>query len=118
MLVCGGAMTVLPTCQTYIQVMVASSLFGMSFAAVISLASIVLVDMFGLDSLTASIGLLVLVKGVAMSVGGPVAGSIYDALGTYDWCFYFAGIASASAGIIFIAALIIMKKVNFLCLKK
>ena len=54
--------------------MVASAFFGMSFAAVISLASIVLVDMFGLDSLTASIGLLVLVKGVAMSVGGPVTG--------------------------------------------
>ena len=44
------------------KVMVASALFGMSFAAVISLASIVLVDMFGLESLTASIGLLVLVK--------------------------------------------------------
>ena len=44
--------------------MVASALFGMSFAAVISLASIVLVDMFGLESLTASIGLLVLVKAI------------------------------------------------------
>ena len=98
--------------------MVAAALFGMSFAAVISLASIVLVDMFGLESLTASIGLLVLVKGVAMSVGGPLAGSIYDSLGTYDWCFYFAGIASASAGIIFISALVIMKNINCLCVKK
>ena len=65
--------------------MVASAFFGMSFAAVISLASIVLVDMFGLDSLTASIGLLVLVKGVAMSVGGPVTGKIssYKILGFF-----------------------------------
>ena len=38
--------------------------------------------MFGLESLTASIGLLVLVKGVAMSVEGPLAGRVYDNLGT------------------------------------
>ena len=163
--------------------MVASAFFGMSFAAVISLASIVLVDMFGLDSLTASIGLLVLVKGVAMSVGGPVTGktssckilgffkgkisdffygtkknsgvhtqpdhdrtcyylqvkswlfifnyvqnpalsilfnhrirqfpgSIYDALQSYDWCFYFAGVSSGAAGLLFLISLLAMRKIK------
>ena len=62
MMISGLSVSLLPTCQTYVQVMVASALFGMSFAAVISLASIVLVDNFGLESLTASIGLLTLLK--------------------------------------------------------
>jgi len=112
MIVSGLSVSLMPNCQTYVQVMVASAFFGMSFAAVISLASIVLVDMFGLDSLTASIGLLVLVKGVAMSVGGPVTGSIYDALQSYDWCFYFAGVSSGAAGLLFLISLLAMRKIK------
>ena len=51
-------------------------------------------------------------QGVAMSVGGPLAGSIYDSLGSYDWCFYFAGGSSALAGAFFLLSLIIVKRVN------
>ena len=56
-------------------------------------------------------------QGVAMSVGGPLAGSIYDNLGSYDWCFYFAGGSSALAGAFFLLSLIIVKRIKSGCRK-
>lgn len=111
MILSGLSVVLYPVCQTYLQVMVASVFFGMSFAATVSLSSIVLVELFGLDALTTSMGLLVLVKGLSMSIGGPMAGSIYDHMQSYDWCFYLAGCLFSCAGIVFLLALLALKKI-------
>lgn len=60
-------------------------------AGYISLTSIILVDLLGLDKLTNAFGLLILFRGVAAIVGTPLAGALYDATGTYSIPFYVAG---------------------------
>ena len=39
-------------------------------------------------------------------------GSIYDALQSYDWCFYFAGVSSGAAGLLFLISLLAMRKIK------
>ena len=60
-------------------------------ATFVSLTSIVLVDLLGLDKLTSAFGLLALFRGLAAVVGTPVAGALYDSSKSYDVPFYLAG---------------------------
>lgn len=60
-------------------------------AAYISLTSIILVDLLGLDKLTNAFGLLILFRGAAAIFGSPLAGMIYDATKSYSIPFYMAG---------------------------
>lgn len=59
-------------------------------AGYISLTSIILVDLLGLNKLTNAFGLLILFRGIAATVGSPLAGAVYDATGSYDIPFYMA----------------------------
>lgn len=59
-------------------------------AGYISLTSIILVDLLGLDKLTNAFGLLILFRGAAAVVGTPLAGAVYDATKTYDIPFFMA----------------------------
>jgi len=49
------------------------------------------VDLLGLDKLTNAFGLLILFRGMAASVGSPLAGVVYDAMGSYLAPFLMAG---------------------------
>lgn len=60
-------------------------------AGYISLTSIILVDLLGLDKLTNAFGLLILFRGAAAIVGTPMAGAIKNATGSYDIPFFVAG---------------------------
>lgn len=90
-LLSGVSVLCMPFCTTYTSFIVVALLFGLFVAAYISLTSIVLVDLLGLDNLTSAFGLLVLFRGVASMVGPPVAGSVYDATQNYDAAFFMAG---------------------------
>lgn len=59
-------------------------------AAYISLTSIILVDLLGLDKLTNAFGLLILFRGAAAVVGSPLAGMVYDATHSYTPPFLMA----------------------------
>lgn len=61
-------------------------------AGYISLTSIILVDLFGLDKLTNAFGLLILFRGAAAIIGSPLAGAVYDWTNSYDWAFYMAAV--------------------------
>lgn len=54
------------------------------------MTSIILVDLLGLDKLTNAFGLLILFRGIAATVGTPLAGSVYDATKSYDIPFLMA----------------------------
>ena len=90
-LLSGVSTFVLPFCSTYGSFVFVALLFGLFVAAYISLTSIVLVDLLGLDNLTSAFGLLVLYRGVSSMVGPPVAGAVYDATQSYDVSFFLAG---------------------------
>ncbi|WAR27371.1 MOT5-like protein [Mya arenaria] len=65
----------------------------------VSLTSVVLVDLLGLEMLTNSFGLLLMFQGIATLVGPPIAGWLYDGTGSYDISFIVAGIVVAFSGV-------------------
>ncbi|KAM8709842.1 hypothetical protein ACLKA7_016619 [Drosophila subpalustris] len=85
------AVTLTPLCYSYGAYIVMSIAFGIAISGYISLTSIILVDLLGLDKLTNAFGLLILFRGFAALLGTPLAGAIYDLTKTYDLPFYMAG---------------------------
>ncbi|EDV39554.1 uncharacterized protein Dana_GF10083 [Drosophila ananassae] len=91
LLVSTVAVTLTPLCYSYTAYIVMSIFFGLAISGYISLTSIILVDLLGLDKLTNAFGLLILFRGFAALIGTPLAGAIYDLTHTYDLPFYMAG---------------------------
>lgn len=87
----GVAVVLMPFCSSYSTTVAACMIFGLIVAAYILLTSIILVELFGLDNLTNSFGLLSLCRGAACMVGPPLAGSLFDYTGSYDWPFFLSG---------------------------
>uniref|UniRef100_A0A0K8TKH4 Putative monocarboxylate transporter n=1 Tax=Tabanus bromius TaxID=304241 RepID=A0A0K8TKH4_TABBR len=79
-----------PFCKTYAAYVAMSIFFGIAISGYISLTSIILVDLLGLDKLTNAFGLLILFRGAAAIVGSPLAGAVYDATKSYSISFYMA----------------------------
>ncbi|KAF7284291.1 monocarboxylate transporter 14 isoform X2 [Rhynchophorus ferrugineus] len=85
------AVAATPFCHTYHAYVIMSIAFGIAVSGYISLTSIILVDLLGLDKLTNAFGLLILFRGAAAIVGSPMAGALYDATQSYAVPFYVAG---------------------------
>ncbi|XP_030373139.1 monocarboxylate transporter 4 [Scaptodrosophila lebanonensis] len=85
------AVTLTPLCYSYGAYITMAVFFGIAISGYISLTSIILVDLLGLDKLTNAFGLLILFRGFAALLGTPLAGAIYDLTHTYDLPFYMAG---------------------------
>lgn len=99
-LIIGGIATILcPFCTTYVLLVLYACVFGMCIAAFVSLRSIILVDLIGLNSLTSAFGIIVLCQGITSFVGAPIAGSLYDATGSYNASYYLAGTTITLAGV-------------------
>lgn len=80
----------MPFCFEYWSYVVVSIFFGIAVSGYISLTSIILVDLMGLEKLTNAFGLLILFRGFAAIIGTPLAGAVYDATNSYDISFYMA----------------------------
>lgn len=100
LLIAGGTTIALPFMTIYGVQVAYSLIFGLAIACFVSLRSIVLVELLGLEKLTNSFGLTLLFQGSASLVGAPLAGWLYDQTGTYDSSFYMAGVLIAISGII------------------
>ncbi|XP_053693164.1 monocarboxylate transporter 2 isoform X2 [Sabethes cyaneus] len=85
------AVALTPFCHSYASYIAMAIAFGIAVAGYISLTSIILVDLLGLDKLTNAFGLLILFRGAATIVGSPLAGALYDATQTYSIPFFVAG---------------------------
>lgn len=85
------AVSLTPFCHSYAAYVAMAIAFGIAVAGYISLTSIILVDLLGLDKLTNAFGLLILFRGAATIVGSPLAGALYDATQTYSIPFFVAG---------------------------
>ncbi|XP_037913959.1 uncharacterized protein LOC119653442 isoform X3 [Hermetia illucens] len=84
-----------PFCKSYAAYVTMAIFFGIAVSGYISLTSIILVDLLGLDKLTNAFGLLILFRGFATIIGSPLAGAVYDATQTYTIPFYMASAAFA-----------------------
>ncbi|XP_014278918.1 monocarboxylate transporter 9 isoform X4 [Halyomorpha halys] len=85
------AVSATPLCKSFTAYVIMAIFFGLAISAYISLTSIILVDLLGLDKLTNAFGLLILFRGAAAIFGSPLAGMIYDATKSYSIPFYMAG---------------------------
>ncbi|CAG9827280.1 unnamed protein product [Diabrotica balteata] len=85
------AVALTPLCHTYGLYVTVAIFFGIAVSGYISLTSIILVDLLGLEKLTNAFGLLILFRGAAAIIGSPLAGALYDATNSYDVPFYVGG---------------------------
>ncbi|XP_065361449.1 monocarboxylate transporter 3 [Calliphora vicina] len=91
LLICTISVFLTPLCVSYGAYVAMAVFFGIAISGYISLTSIILVDLLGLDKLTNAFGLLILFRGFAAIIGSPLAGAVYDATQSYDLPFYMAG---------------------------
>jgi len=98
-----------PFVATYEMLLVVGALFGLSIAAYISLTSIILVDLLGLERLTSAFGLLTMFRGAASIVGPPLAGAVFEAA-SLDISFYLAGSFLLAAGLLSILADVVRRR--------
>ncbi|XP_060563281.1 monocarboxylate transporter 5-like [Ruditapes philippinarum] len=97
--ICGVATALCPLCYSYSLLVLYACVFGLFIGVYVSLTSVVLVDLLGLEMLTNSFGLLLMFQGIATLVGPPIAGWLYDGTGSYDVSFIVAGVIVAVSGI-------------------
>ncbi|XP_026840668.1 monocarboxylate transporter 14 [Drosophila persimilis] len=100
MLVCGASVFCMPMLMTsYNGLMAMCVIFGFTFASSFSFTPSILVSIVDLDDFTCAYGLVLLVQGVGMIAGPPIAGLIYESVGRWDDSFYYAGIFIALSGV-------------------
>ncbi|KAH8372876.1 hypothetical protein KR009_007032 [Drosophila setifemur] len=100
MLVCGASVFFMPMLMTsYNGLMGMCVIFGFTFASSFSFTPSILVSIVDLDDFTCAYGLVLLVQGVGMIAGPPIAGLIYETTGRWDDSFYYAGIFIALSGV-------------------
>jgi len=101
---------IFPLMTTFAGFVILGLLFGLFIAAYISLTSIVLVDVMGIENLTSAFGLLTMFRGAASIVGPPTAGAVYEATHSYSISFYLAGGFLLAAGVTSILADIVRRR--------
>lgn len=87
-------------------------MFGFISGAYISLQSVVLTDMLGLEKLESALGLVLLFSGVATFIGPPIVGFLYDLSNSYTPGFLFAGGMIALSGAVLFATPMLQKYVE------
>ncbi|XP_045195938.2 monocarboxylate transporter 4-like isoform X2 [Mercenaria mercenaria] len=89
----------MPSMKGFWQFVVTSGLYGLLCGTYISQKSVVVVDILGVESLSSSLGLLLLFQGLSGFIGPTVGGIFKDFLGTYDMAFYFGSIGIVAGGL-------------------
>lgn len=99
-LVVAGVGTILVAfCDTFSLLCLYAATFGFCVAVFVSLRSILLVDLLGIELLTKSFGILILFQGIATMVGTPLAGRLLDMTGSVNNCFIMTGILLLVSGL-------------------
>jgi OFA family oxalate/formate antiporter-like MFS transporter len=76
---------------------------GFQFGGNLSLFPLLTAERFGLRHLGANYGLVFTAYGVGGVVGPLLAGSVWDALGSYRWAFWAAAAASLTASALIVS---------------
>ena len=109
-LLTAASILLFPFLTTFTEFVILSLVFGVCIASLITLTSIVLVDVLGLERLTSAFGLLTMFRGLATMLGPPIAGLVYEASGSYSPAFYVAASFLLLAGLVSILADIVRRR--------
>ncbi|XP_015176547.1 PREDICTED: monocarboxylate transporter 12 [Polistes dominula] len=116
--ICGAATLFSTLCTNFYTFAFYCIVYGFTAGAYVGLTSVILVDLLGLSRLTNSFGLLLLFQGFASLLGPPIAGWLYDGLGSYDPGFYTAGSMIAISGLILFLIPLLQKQEDARKLKR
>ena len=73
----GGCILLFPLLGSLGQLVGLSLVYGLAISALVTLTSVLLVDVLGLEQLTSAFGLLIMFRGLATILGPPIAGAVY-----------------------------------------
>ena len=93
-------MIIFPFCFNYTSFLIVELFYGISVASYIVAMPILLVDMFGVNSLATTFGLLQLFRGIGCSIGPLVCGFLYDKTKSYIASFVTAGLMFICGGVL------------------
>ena len=99
-----------PFLSSFTEFVILSLIFGVCIASLVTLTSIVLVDVLGLPRLTSAFGLLTMFRGLATMMGPPLAGLVYQAAASYSPSFYLAGSFFLVAGLVSLLADLVRRR--------
>ncbi|XP_063420817.1 monocarboxylate transporter 14-like [Mytilus trossulus] len=89
----GVVSLIIPSVTTFQQLAVACAIYGFTIGMYVSQKSVIIVDLLGIENLSKSFGLVLFFQGIGDFIGPPLSGLLKDLNGTYDYAFYFGGIA-------------------------
>lgn len=96
--ICGIATIIEPFCTSFTSFFIYSIVFGFSSGGYVSLTSVLIVDLLGLEKLTDAFGILLVFQGIATSIGPPIVGIIFDNFHSYVFAFVLTGTMIAISG--------------------
>uniref|UniRef100_W8AKZ3 Monocarboxylate transporter 14 n=1 Tax=Ceratitis capitata TaxID=7213 RepID=W8AKZ3_CERCA len=100
MWVCGISVFLMPfLVLNYALLVLVCITFGFTFASSYSFTPSICVSIVDLDDFTCAYGLVLLVQGIGMILGPPIAGEIYEITLRWDGSFYFAGVFIVLSGV-------------------
>ena len=87
----GLSMITFIVCKTELEAVIIAIWFGISFSAILSLPAVIVEKLIGDKQMKSAFSVLILLRGISISIGSPIAGKIYDYTNQYDGAFYFGG---------------------------
>ncbi|CAH1792740.1 unnamed protein product [Owenia fusiformis] len=100
-LICGGfSMVILPFTANYAFLICLCAVFGFCMGTWVALRPICLVDLFGIEKLTNSLGILVMFQGAAFTIGPPIAGWLFDLTNSHLTTFLSCGVIFICSGLL------------------
>ncbi|VDD79686.1 unnamed protein product [Mesocestoides corti] len=102
----GCAVCIMPYWSSLIGQIILMAAFGLAISPFFSLTSIILCDILDLEALTNAYGIVTLVRGIASTVGSPVAGTIVSATSTFSIAFLLSGATVLIGGFLYIAIIL------------
>lgn len=88
----GVALFVLPFADDYLTMCCACAAFGLGSGVVVGITAVIMVDMLGEERLSSSYGISLFCNGLMQLIGPPVAGYIFETIGSYRPVFHGMGI--------------------------
>lgn len=86
-------------CRTFKTLVIYSVVFGFASGVYVTLQSVILTDLLGLEKLESAFGLMLLFEGFSIFIGPPTVGFLFDQTHSYTPGFLFAGTMIAFSGV-------------------
>ncbi|KAF0759817.1 monocarboxylate transporter 12-like, partial [Aphis craccivora] len=88
----GVALFALPFADDYPTMCCACAAFGLGSGVVVGITAVIMVDMLGEERLSSSYGISLFCNGLVQLIGPPVAGYIFETIGSYRPVFHGMGV--------------------------